>query len=175
MSFVSAIDQEIEAIEASIKREPDPRLVKLHELRRLRSLYSGAATPATFTAKHEFSDVPMPARSGGRRASPEREKAIEMARNYLKGSVGPVKTVTILDRIVQQGAVVGGTSPVSNLSAMMYHHPAFVSHGRKGWTLKEQQAENEKPADDVPGEDASAGLSDPSNEHSRDAMQGGGT
>lgn len=103
-------------------------------------------------------------------------------------------TLTQDDLAGVRHAVLCG-SPVSNLSAMLYHSPDFQSHGRKGWTLKtldiaaimgpapsEDTVKHlpgyrpapENPVDAKPSEETSTGSDQPTNEHSREAMQGGG-
>ncbi len=158
MDFRSALQTEIDDLEASLRASPDPRLVKLQELRRVRALYDGGASAPVLAAKSDTQDAKQ-GRSG-RQPSPERLKAIEHARKYLSGCVGPVKTITILNRLQEEGVIVGGSSPVSNLSAMLHHSPAFQSHGRRGWTLR-APAEDEKPADLLSDRERSAGLSQP--------------
>lgn len=193
MSFLAALQTEIEELEASLRANPDPRLVKIQELRRVQSLYTTGASPSASAAKPNSTE-PRGNRSG-RQPSPERVMALAKASEFLKGKTEPVKTVDILNHLFDQGVMVNGASPVSNLSAMLYHSPDFQSHGRQGWTLKaldiaaimgpspsEDTVRNlpgyrptpENPVDAKPSEETSTGFDQPTNEHSREAMQGGG-
>ncbi|MGE0281643.1 MAG: hypothetical protein AB7P20_13665, partial [Rhizobiaceae bacterium] len=81
----------------------------------------------------------------------------------------------ILNHLFEDGILVGGNSPVSYLSAMLYHSPDFQSHGRKGWTLKLPAAEppEEKAVDAEPTGDASTALDQPEAQ-GREAGPGGG-
>ncbi|MGE0281437.1 MAG: hypothetical protein AB7P20_12610, partial [Rhizobiaceae bacterium] len=150
MSFLAALQTEIDDLEASLRASPDPRLVKLQELRRIEALYQTGASPSAPSPKPSAPD----ARGGrsGRQPSPERMMALAKAKEFLEGATSPVRTVDILNHLFEDGIMVGGNSPVSNLSAMLYHSPDFQSHGRKGWTLKLPAAEppEEKAVDAEP-------------------------
>lgn len=161
MDFKAAIDKEIEAIEASLKASPDPRLVKLHELQRLRSLYSDEATPPSSTPlSNSVASLGHARRKPrGRRMSPERQKAIDAAKEILRGETEPMKTAALYRRVAAEGIELGGKDPASNFSALLYHHKEFRSHGRAGWTLaKVATSDNEKTVDVNPGEEQSTAL-----------------
>ncbi|WP_256752061.1 winged helix-turn-helix domain-containing protein [Mesorhizobium sp. Mes31] len=166
MDFKKALQDEIFGLEASLKAQPDPRLVKLHELRRVLAIYNGeapalASSPASRVSIEEEG---KPARRG-RTPDPMRQAAIDEAREILSSALGPMRTGEIYKRLERRGITLGGTLPANNLSALLYHHPDFVSHGRTGWTLKSsdgEPSENEKPADPVSEGEQSAGLSQPS-------------
>jgi hypothetical protein len=64
---------------------------------------------------------------------------LSLARKLLNGRGDPTKTSEIFSFLSQMGIEIGGTDPKSNLSAMLSTHPDFVSHGRTGWTLKENE------------------------------------
>jgi len=175
--FIKALQEEIAGLEASLKAQPDPRLVKIHELQRVLSLYNGEAN-ATASSPASRAPIGEPGKARrGRQPDPMRQAAIEAAREILAPALGPMKTAELYKRLAARGITLAGNLPANNLSALLFHHPDFYSQGRSGWMLKssDSMSENEKPADDISGEEESAGLSDPSNEHSRDAMQGGGT
>ncbi len=74
-------------------------------------------------------------RGNSRRISPDRERALEAAAEYIKDRIHPTRTSEILDHLTDLEIPVAGNVPLSNLSAMMFHSPIFTSHGRKGWTL----------------------------------------
>lgn len=179
MDFKKALQDEIYGLEASLKASPDPRLVKLHELRRILAIYNGEAPATAPEQTPRFAGVADAIRRKprGRQADPMRQAAVDASREILSLAQSPMRTSAIYEKLTERGIMLAGHFPVNNLSAMLYHQPEFVSHGRTGWTLKssDESSENEKSADDGSGQEPSADLSDPSNEHSRDAMQGGGT
>lgn len=174
MSFLAALQTEIDDLEASLRASPDPRLVKLQELRRVQALYSGAASAPASAAKSDPTE-PRQGRSG-RQPSPERVAAIAAAREFLVGKTDPVKTVDLLNHIFELGIMVNGNAPVSNLSAMLYHSPEFQSFGRRGWTLKSSAAQpsEEKAADAEPVGDASTASDQHDDSRPVEPVPGGG-
>ena len=63
------------------------------------------------------------------------------------GSPHPVKTGDIYDLLPEHvTALIGGTNPRSNLSALIHNSKRFVSHQRNGWTLPSDGP----PADPTP-------------------------
>lgn len=171
MSFLAALQQEIDTIEASIEANPDPRLVKLHELRRVKALYETGANPPA-SSPQSASQEPRTPRSG-RQASPERAQAIAIAKRVLEGRTEPMRTADILTAVTREGVELGGTSPVSNFSALLYHQPEFESHGRRGWTLKGQALETKESTADLHSLPDQPAVVDPEAQ-GREAVPGGG-
>jgi hypothetical protein len=140
-SFLTALDAEIAELEATLNA--DPKAVKLRELRRVRDLYETNSTSthkAPDLAMEALFSVPLVKRSVGRKPSPERQRALAAAREFLAGKIAPTKTAEIYEHLVKSGITVGGTDPTNNLSAMLYHAPEFRSHKRSGWTLLTKEA-----------------------------------
>jgi hypothetical protein len=130
--FVAVVRAEIANLEA-----------RLHILREVLRLYAGATNEKTPYAGFvgDFAGTsfatPDAASRAGRRASPERERALEAARIYVANRSGPTPTAEILDHLVSIGIEVGGEKPVNNLSAMLSNSGLFQAHGRSGWTLRD--------------------------------------
>jgi hypothetical protein len=140
MSFETALDAEIGELQKQLAA--DPRYIKLQELKRVRHLYGGgvqlngvagmgttgpAAVPIT---------APAPAENrSGRKPSPERVKALLVAKEFLRDKKEPTRTADILAYIRGAGIQLGGNDPQNNLSAMLYHSEDFRSRGRAGWVL----------------------------------------
>jgi hypothetical protein len=63
------------------------------------------------------------------------------------------------------GAPIGGANPVNNYAALLYGRDEFQSHGRKGWTLREDLLDTNDAmrAQDAPTDfgGGSAGASGP--------------
>lgn len=133
-AFVTALDQEISALEEALNQ--DVRFVRLRELRRVRALYKDetADLPQPHaTPKGSLTILPKPPI---RRTSPERARATEAARLYLQNRTGPVPTADIYDHITSLGIALAGEEPRNNLSAMLSNSGLFQANGRAGWTLK---------------------------------------
>ena len=145
MDFQTALDAEIARIEAELQQ--DPRAVKLRELTRLRALYASAQPQHPFAARTAAPPTVVPEGLDRKRreTSPSRAAAIEASRSFLKGRKEPTKTAEIFEHLELNEIQIGGTEPKSNLSALLYHSPYFRSHGRAGWTLKENEAPLGKP------------------------------
>jgi hypothetical protein len=72
-----------------------------------------------------------------RKVDPDRLKVQEQAANLIRGKTEPTRTSAIYDALPPEvRGLIKGNEPKSNLSAMLFHSPLFVSHGRAGWTLK---------------------------------------
>ncbi len=97
--------------------------------------------------------------AGGRSRSPERQAILDAAKLFLRTRPVvdrhyPCRTRWILEHLTALGIEVPGTNPINNLSAMLSNAPGFIAHGKRGWTL----AENENPDDaDSLEEEASPG------------------
>jgi hypothetical protein len=145
MSFETAMDAEIGELQRQLAA--DPRYVKLQELKRLRQLYGGgvhlngvAAVGTAGTVTLQTTPLPLAAAAAaanrsGRKPSPERVKALLVAKEFLKDKTEPTRTADILARIREAGVQIGGNDPQNNLSAMLYHSDDFRSRGRAGWLL----------------------------------------
>jgi len=60
---------------------------------------------------------------------------LNLAEKLLEGRLYPTRTADILNYLLEEGVIIEGQSPVSNLSAMLSRAPQFESHGRSGWTV----------------------------------------
>jgi hypothetical protein len=140
MDFVTSLKLEIDGLENSLKAAPDPRLVKLQELRRVLALYTGAANP---DVPSQATDPHREIRTGqkpGRKISPERSEAIKATTKILTQMPGPIRTSELFDMITKMGIKIGGKDPLNNFSALLYGRDEFESHGRDGWALKPNEA-----------------------------------
>jgi hypothetical protein len=139
MDFVASLKLEIDGLENSLKAAPDPRLVKLQELRRVLALYTGPANsdvPSQATDPHRE----IRAQKSGRKISPERSEAIKATTKILTQMPGPIRTAELFDMITKMGIKIGGENPLNNFSALLYGRDEFKSHGREGWALKPNEA-----------------------------------
>lgn len=128
--FETAAEEELRAVYEELTAYP--LFQKWERLTELVVLYRGQPT----SGESRFARSAPPKRLK-RQSNPEKDKALRLAEEALKGLRTPVKTAEIYDIIVPQGAVIGGTSPKGNLSAMLWKSEKFRSHGRDGWTLEE--------------------------------------
>lgn len=137
MDFIASLKREIDGLENSLKVAPDPRLVKLQELRRVLALYTGTANPdVPPQATDSHREIRAPAKKPGRKISPERSEAIKAATKILSQMQGPVKSAELFDMITRMGIKIGGKDPLNNFSALLYGRDEFKSHGREGWALE---------------------------------------
>lgn len=135
--FSTALRAEIAQLEASL--EADVRFRRLRELRRVLDLY-----PAPQKSQGLFVESSPEALAhwvsnrvvSSRRASPERAKALDVAKLFLANRVGPTPTREIYEHLVSLGINIPGEVPVNNLSAMLSNSGEFFSNGRTGWTLR---------------------------------------
>ena len=149
-ALISAIKNEIESLETSIFQ--DIRWICARELRKILELYKDKegtsendGQPQSVARTNRWrrnAEVIKPGivssrAPGGRKPSPEREQAVELAKTLLNGKTVPTTTRDILTYIQSEGHSVPGEVPVNNLSAMLSNSNDFVSHGRSGWTLAE--------------------------------------
>ena len=139
--FPTALRAEIAQLEAAL--EADVRYRRLRELRRVLDLYPAPQPPQAFAPvdRQAIEALANWAHSGTnraitRRASPERAKALDVAKLFLTNRSGPTPTREIYEHLVSLGISVPGEVPVNNLSAMLSNSSEFFSHGRSGWTLK---------------------------------------
>jgi hypothetical protein len=73
----------------------------------------------------------------GRKISPQRQAAIEATIVILKQAIRPLKTSALYEMVCSLGAPLGGADPVNHYAALHYRRDEFQSHGREGWTLRE--------------------------------------
>jgi hypothetical protein len=146
-AFVQSLQSEIDALEASLRTSPDPRVTKLRELKKVLALYHGEA----ISPGPKRSESPA-SQKRGRRISPERQAAIEATIVILRQATRPLKTAALYEMISDLGVRIGGANPVNNYSALLYGRDEFHSHRRGGWTLREEEirpnAAMEDEADD---------------------------
>lgn len=115
--------EEMDELERQL--EADPRFKKLQNLQNLLALYEEDENRGTPTTRSR------PVRS----SSTDRDRALQMTEELLDGRITPTRTSDILDYLIENGVVIEGQSPVSNLSAMLSRAPQFEPHGRAGWTI----------------------------------------
>jgi hypothetical protein len=149
--FVQSLRSEIDALEQSIRTSPDPRALKLQELKNVLALYVRKADSTTGVVDAEPvhpSHVrrrvsAAPGQKPGPRISPQRQAAIEATIVILKQATRPLKTSALYELISDLGVSIGGADPVNNYSALLYGRKEFQSHGREGWTLKEDASDTD--------------------------------
>jgi len=141
VDFVASLKLEIDGLENSLKAAPDPRLIKLQELRRVLALYTGAANPAVPPqATDPQREIRTPSQKPGRKISPERSEAIKATTKILTQMPGPIRTAELFAMITKMGIKIGGENPLNNFSALLYgRRDEFESYGREGWALKKNK------------------------------------
>src|SRR5271154_671907 len=104
VNFVQSLQSEIDALEDSLRTSPDPRVVKLQELKKVLALYGGEMSVATAipVANHvaqsrnsvvrAAKELGILGQKPGRKISPERQAAIDATIEFLREAQGPVKT-----------------------------------------------------------------------------------
>lgn len=164
MLDVFAIRQERQALERQLRDDPstDPRVLKVLYLRELETLYmadAGATSqPRVRTDQIDHSRetaAPWPSSAAShsrgtgkvnRPMNPDRLRVIEQAANLIRGRARPTKTADIYDMMDDEvRGLIRGNDPKANLSAMLHHSPAFISHSRAGWTLADEEPEGTAP------------------------------
>ncbi|MBT9288441.1 hypothetical protein [Prosthecodimorpha staleyi] len=138
-NFMAALAAEIAELEGELDR--DIRFVRLRELRKIMALYVGAkaSEPATIVeapAQSHRQTVQM-----RRVQSPERARALALAKEFVGRSLAPVPTREILEFVLSQGVVIAGNPPLNNLSAMLSSSDEFKAEGRSGWRVRNKLAE----------------------------------
>ncbi len=134
--FEEMLREEMEGLRQQL--QANPLFVKYEKVRETARLYGvepGAESPSPRSQKTPAYYTGRGTGKINRGPNPERDRALALAAEVLKGQAMPMKTAEIFDRILPLGAKIGGTEPKSNLSAMLHHSATFKSHGRKGWTL----------------------------------------
>ncbi len=138
--FVGALAAEIASLESAL--EKDVRYVRLRELRRVCILYEDAASsvsPPSITPVEDGASNSEASRQRAsmRQLSPNRERALAAAKEYVAKASRVVPTRELLEYIISEGIEVGGANQLNNLSAIISTSGIFRSHGRKGWTIKD--------------------------------------
>ena len=141
--FMSALNAEIANLEREL--EQDVRYIRLRELKKILQFYGTATSShsATFTKVPGVVSEGKQLRQSVRQPSSAREKALASAKEYIEKLNRIVPTRELLEHLVTNGIEVGGASPLNNLSAMISTSGMFVSHGRRGWTIKEDTSNAE--------------------------------
>jgi hypothetical protein len=182
--FVSALRAEIQQLETSLAQ--DVRYRRLTELRRVLDLYKESESDASGTtsageafAGNAFAGnafaTQSTTRTTGRRTSPERAKALSLAKAFIDGQVFPTPTREILEHLVAAGLTIPGNEPLNNLSAMLSNSADFVSHGRSGWTVRTKLEEAPEATLRTVAELVLSDLGDDSRREAyRDIYEGGG-
>jgi len=135
--FAEAMRAEITGLETELAR--DVRYIRLRELRKLLPLYgnddshTNAKEPTVAMAKSSAKQV----RQSTRQTSPQRDKALSAAREFVISRGNVVPTRDILTHLLSIGINVSGAKPLNNLSAIISTSGEFEAHGRSGWTLLE--------------------------------------
>ncbi|MFY9294271.1 MAG: hypothetical protein WAP03_26845 [Methylorubrum rhodinum] len=157
--FVAALEAEMAALREALSR--DVRYLRLMEMERLRELYREPSDSGSQDSDQAVDRYPGGLRVAPkppvRKASPERERAIEAARLLITNRTGPVPTVDVYDHIVGLGITIRGENPVNNLSAMLSNSGLFKANGRAGWTMRDD-------------DDGADGDEEPSPEDQRNAQ-----
>ncbi len=155
---MSVAATELDALIAKLETElaADPRVALLNSLKAARDAYAGGSGAAN--RPQEEMKARMPVEEGGPAMAPGRAQAFKLCREYLIGKAEPVRTRHLYEMVERAGVDLPGG--MNNLSSMLGRHPrVFRSHGRQGWTLKEQPdnvIKNEEAADDLILRSASA-------------------
>lgn len=155
MADLTALDAQLAEMERSLMDDPgisDEVRAYLHLVaaRRLLAKQGGAASvqPQVSRPLEDRRSVIAPSRGVGkiaRRVDPDRVKVLEHAANAIRGKVSPTKTAEIFELIPDEvRALIRGSEPKSNLSAMLFHSPSFISHGRQGWVLRREAVTEER-------------------------------
>lgn len=119
--FMSFIDDQIVVARENIERARQ-KLAVLEELRREYS-----AKPDQFGP------------SDGTSLPPRQLLATQAIAQYLKHQTEPVRTTTLLRFLEEQGIKFGGRHPRNTLSVLLSRSKHFIAHGRRGWTIAEEE------------------------------------
>lgn len=165
--FLKALKAEIAQLTAALER--DERFLRLGELKRVLALYekeapagaqapvaspsaaqpkrvvpsgagSSAPTPAPAAASVAPPAAPVRRSAGGRKASPERERALREVEKLIADRGAPVPTREIAEHLGQLGIKIAGKNLANAVSAMMSNAKQFRPKGREGWTVVSPRA-----------------------------------
>jgi len=160
--FLKALKAEIAQLTAALER--DARFLRLGELKRVLALYeneppagaqapaaapqaaqpkrtpaagggNGTAAAAPATGPAAAPAAPVRRSAGGRKASPERERALREVEKLILERGAPVPTREIADHLGQLGIKIAGKNLANAVSAMMSNAKQFRPKGREGWTV----------------------------------------
>jgi len=151
MSDLTALDAQLAEMERSLMADPNtPDQVRAYlHLRAARTLLSGQGNQSQSDPNDRRSAL-APSRGAGkivRRIDPDRMTVLEHVANVIRGRSEPTKTADIFEELpLQIRSLIKGAEPRGNLSAMLFHSPAFISHGRQGWVLRAQDDDDEVDA-----------------------------
>ena len=164
MSFIAALDAELEALHNTLAT--DPTFVKWRELQRIRGLYSQVSADVVLSGPSGMTAVQVkhtpvqqsPSRGEvdagprGRRPDPSRSRAVQEAETIIRAANGdPVPTSDIFEELQGQGITIPGERPLNNLSAMLSNSGLFAANGRRGWTLKQDVSNVDGSDGDIVG------------------------
>jgi hypothetical protein len=141
MSEIGRLERLVEAI---------PEVRQLAELRRVLALYD---TKGYEKVVEIVDGIQERAKTAGRKMTPERQQALAVAKEFVKSSTLPIKTVDILTHIRGQGIEIGGADPVNSLSARLSTSGDFTAHGRSGWTMAKNREEAAQELAELFGDD----------------------
>ncbi len=130
MAFVAALKQEITHLEQELAE--NPLFIRLQEARRLL---------ATYESNGDASDVTGAEISRHTSTSGKSALILEIAKHELAGRPEPTPIRTIMSALLAQGVELVGATPQNTVSSLLSKSVDFVSHGRAGWTLAAQDAE----------------------------------
>jgi hypothetical protein len=165
MSFLSLLDQEIEAQERVL--EAHPAYVKLKALRAARALYAGSDQhPPVVARQPDAVERRRPAPSAGKSLD-----AVSAVIEILRETGAPLRTMQLMPLIEQRGIHFAGNAPQNILSSLLSRSPDVVSKGgHVGWALTEwDSAGGDKPGGSAPPADVQPEA------QGREAGPGGGT
>lgn len=132
---IAALDEAIGKLESELNA--DPRITLLARLRAARSDYDAAAVAPPLTPAQPVQETARIAVADGPRLAPGRAQAFELCKKALIGHTSPVRTRALFDLVEEANIDLPGG--MNNLSSLLGRHPkVFKSHGRQGWTLKDQ-------------------------------------
>lgn len=162
--FAASLRAEIAALEGELTGNPTYRKLKalmaaLREYEGGESAHHGAPVGRAVAPHAGAPRVVM------RAHSPERTRALDFARNYVRERNFPTPTREIFEAMEREGVRLGGKSPMNNLSAVLSNSDEFVSHGRSGWLLAENDPSKDVDVDiglgsGAEGDDPNGGESD---------------
>jgi len=133
--FLPALNAEIAALERDISNNPDPRVLKLAELRRVKSLYEHGPAKTLPQPKPIPDDWVRFARQSTQEPSTHQRILAETSGFLRIFDNRPVPLGKLYDHLLHRGITIGGKTPKNTLSAILSNSDLFEAHGRSGWTL----------------------------------------
>ena len=132
--FLAKVKSEIASLEATLARDPIYR--RLQVLGAVLKEYGESAETESSRNFELSQPATTPRRQASpRKSSPEREKAMDFARAYLRDATTPTPTREIFRKMEEAGIRLGGANQQNNLSAILSNSEDFISYGRSGWML----------------------------------------